>query len=118
MWRWALGGYLPVTTTTRPRWRRTAASASCAPGRTGMSATAWSGYSARNRSPAGSELLGRQVRRQHLLQRRPELRGHLLDRELDPELRPQRPEHRGEPGHGVDERHVQVEADRELTGHA
>ncbi len=23
-----------------------------------------------------------------------------------------------EPGHGVDERHVQVEADRELTGHA
>ncbi len=68
--------------------------------------------------PRRADLVGGQVRGQHLVQRRPELGRQLLDRELDAELRPQHPQHRGEPGHGVDEGHVQVEADRELTGHA
>ena len=35
-----------------------------------------------------ADLVGRQVRGQDLVQRRPELRGQLLDRELDAELRP------------------------------
>ena len=62
--------------------------------------------------------VGGQVRGQYLVQRRPEPGRQLLDRELDAELLLQHPQHRGEPGHGVDEGHVQVEADRELTGHA
>ena len=59
-----------------------------------------------------------QVRLEQQVQRRPELGSHLLDRELDPQLIPQDTQRRREPRHGVDESHVQVEADRELTGHA
>ena len=67
--------------------------------------------------------VGREVRPEQLLERRPELGGHLLDRELDLELGAQHPQRRREAGHGVDQGHVQVEADRERrprgnAGHA
>ena len=68
--------------------------------------------------PRRADLVGGQVRGQDLVERRPEPGRQLLDGEVDAELLLQHPQHRGEPGHGVDEGHVQVEADRELTGHA
>ena len=55
-------------------------------------------------------LLG-QVRPEEQVQRWAEVGGHLVDRELDTELAAQRVEHLAEAGHGVDEGHVEVEAD-------
>ena len=45
------------------------------------------------------------------VERRPEGRRHLLDREVDAELGAERGQHRPEPRSGVDERHVEVEPD-------
>ena len=59
--------------------------------------------------------LRRDVAVEHVVQRRPQPLGHLLGRERDPQLLPQRQQRRREPRPGVDEGHVEVEPDDEVT---
>ena len=50
---------------------------------------------------------------QEQVERWPELRGHILDREVDADLGAECTQHRGEARGRVDERHVEVEPDHE-----
>ena len=117
MCSWALGSYLPVTTSVSPRCRRTAASASWAPGNASVGATAMVGVD--RPEPVGhrrDELLGRDVLREHQVERRAEPGGHRLDVEHHPVSSPERAQARSEPRAGVDQRHVEVEAHDERCG--
>jgi len=61
----------------------------------------------------GLDLVSRQVRLEHQVERRPELAAHLLRRELDAQLRAERVQGRDEAVHGVDQGHVEVEPDHQ-----
>ena len=69
--------------------------------------------------PGRGDLGLRKVLDQQVIERRPELGRHLRQGEVDTQLGAQRAQGRSESGHGVDERHVEVETDDgSCWGHA
>ena len=114
-WRWALGAYLPVTSRIRPPWRRTAARASWAPGNASVGGDRVVGVQRAEAVTGGVDGVRGQVVAEQVVERRAEVRGHVGGREVDAELAAERREGGAEAGHGVDQRHVEIEADDELV---
>ena len=110
----ALGGYLPVTTTTAAAVAAYGGQRLVRAGQHGRRRDGVLGVQRAEPVASGADLVGRQVRGQHLVQRRPEPGSAPRPGTRRRAPFPSAAQHRGEPGHGVDERHVEVEADREL----
>jgi hypothetical protein len=105
----------PVTTTMRPPWWRTAASALDRAGQHRNALDRVVGIELPEPVDRRTQPSGLDVGRQGVVERRTELRGEVLDGQRDTEFVTECFQHLDEAGHRIDQRHVEVEPDNEVT---